>query len=171
MGTYKNFLLKTKQNKTPQASPASLHKASGPLGEEPGPLSPAEKTRRSAARGRASVPAAQGQAPPEEDRGSSLPGGSGPRSRGTRAPNPVAGEEGGTGFSARTSASAAPHRREAGLMAQLSLTPRSYRRTPGSRSPGSGGLAGSLLPAATASGSGPAAGEHREPSDGGHGLG
>lgn len=70
-----------------------------------------------------------------------------------------------------TSASAAPHRREAGLMARLSLTPRSYRRTPGARSPGSGGLAGSLLPAATASGSGPAAGEHREPGEGGHGLG
>lgn len=56
-------------------------------------------------------------------------------------------------------------------MARLSLTPRSYRRTPGARSPGSGGLAGSLLPAATASGSGPAAGEHREPGEGGHGLG
>ncbi|CAI9178601.1 unnamed protein product [Rangifer tarandus platyrhynchus] len=52
-------------------------------------------------------------------------------------------------------------------MARLSLTSRSYRRTPGSRSPGSGGLAGSLLPSATASGSGPAAGEHREPGEGG----
>lgn len=41
----------------------------------------------------------------------------------------------------------------------------------GSRSPGSGRLAGSLLPTASASGSGPAAGEPREPSEERHGFG
>lgn len=49
--------------------------------------------------------------------------------------------------------------------------PQPLRRTPGSHSPGSGGLAGSLLPTATASGSGSAAGEHRAPGPGGHSLG
>lgn len=48
--------------------------------------------------------------------------------------------------------------------------PQQLRRTPGSRSPG-GGLAGSLLPTATASGSGPAAGERRQPGEGGRALG
>ncbi|XP_025220078.1 uncharacterized protein LOC112610787 [Theropithecus gelada] len=83
------------------------------------------------------------------------------------------GGEGGAGLSTRTCASAAgrdPHRREPGRMVRLALIPSRCARLLGTSALAAGGPAGSLLPAAAASGSGPAAGEHREPGEEGHGL-
>lgn len=76
--------------------------------------------------------------------GSRLPEWSGPESRGTRAPNPAGGEEGSTGFSARTCTSAAagrPSPPRTGPHGPPRAHSQQLRRTPGSRSPGSSGLA------------------------------
>lgn len=116
-------------------------------------------------------PAAEGQAPQGDGREAAFLGEAARREEAPE-PSPAGGQDTGTGLSARTNAAAAgPHRSEPGLMAQLALMPSSSAGNLGSCSPGRGSLAGSLLPTATASGSGPAAGEHREPSEGGQDLG
>lgn len=124
-----------------------------------------------AARAESRSPAAEGQAPPGVGRDASFLGGAAGRAG---APAPRVPRT-----ARRRHWPLRPHRRFKGQPSPprtwthgpACAHPQPLRRTPGSHSPGSGGLAGSLLPTATASGSGSAAGEHRAPGPGGHSLG
>lgn len=161
MDTYKNFLLKAKTARLSQLQDTS--------GKSPVLSESCKEAQGLAAGAELRSPATEGQAPPGKGREAALPSGAAgradapaprilraakkevPASQPAPAPRPPA---------------AAPHR---GAWPDLRSTP-AAALAPGSRSPGSGGRAGSLLPAATASGSGPAAGEHREPGEGAHTL-
>lgn len=166
MHTYKNFLLKAKTVGLPQLLHTKLQDTSG---KSPVLSESCREIQGLAAGAELRSPAADGQAPPGKVvKPLSRVGGEkhlhpGCRARRGRRHRPLG-----------------PHQRlgrqpppltAANLDAwpDLRSTP-AVALGPGFRSPGSRGLAGSLLPAATASGSGPAAGEHQEPGEGGHAL-
>lgn len=162
MDTYKNFLLKSKIVRLSQ-----LHtQLQDTAGKKPVLSESCREAQGLVAGAQLRSPATEGQAPPGKGREAALSDGAAGRAD-APAPRVLRAARKEVPASQPARAPRPPPLTAANLDSwpDLRSTP-AAALAPGCHSPGSGGRAASLLPAATASGSGPAAGEHREPGEG-----